>query len=369
MNAAVSTTMRLARIFCILLLVYAHAQPYQAGVPESLLSPMGLIHYLRQLLGHTSVPLLSLIAGYLLARTLSTRPYMEELSHKFFSLIVPLVLWNLVYIAKEYFESAFTTVPALHEWPNALLAITSHPAMMPLYFLRDAFVCFLISPALIYLARKMPRTAATALVLNAVLGLDRVLFINSAIPLFYFAGCVLLVRNAPIPTTSMARGPLLAAGLAWVLLSAAPFFVPPAWGGYGSEGVLYAAIDIALRAAGCVVFWSVAIGLLQSRAGDVLLRFEPIAFFIFCVHGMAAGVWWMVVGRLGWSETSSVFLAYFIVSPLLVLVTSVVLVWAFRSAAPRLLSLLMGGRVPTDRQMKSMLLAPRVARLEKSTHP
>ena len=56
---------------------------------------MGLIHYLRQLLGHTSVPLLSLISGYLLARTLSARPYVEELSHKWFSLIVPLVLVTL----------------------------------------------------------------------------------------------------------------------------------------------------------------------------------------------------------------------------------------------------------------------------------
>ena len=54
MNPVVSDTIRLARILCILLLVYAHAQPYQPGVPESLLSPMGLIHYTRQLLGHTS---------------------------------------------------------------------------------------------------------------------------------------------------------------------------------------------------------------------------------------------------------------------------------------------------------------------------
>lgn len=355
MNPTVSDTIRLARILCILLLVYAHAQPYQPGVPESLLSPMGLIHFTRQLLGHTSVPLLSLISGYLLARTLSARPYMEELSHKWFSLIVPLVLWNLIYIAKEYVESGFTTVPALHEWPNAVLAITAQPAMTPLYFLRDAFVCFLISPAFIYLARKLPGTTAAALLLNALLNMDGVLFINSAIPLFYFAGCVLLVRKIPIPTQAMPREPVWAAGLAMVLLSAAPFYLPPAWGVSDPQSVAYAAVDIALRAAGCVVFWSVASRLLHGRAGNVLLQFEPMAFFIFCAHGMAIGLWWMAIDRLGYADVTPIFLSYFAISPLLALVVCVMAVWSIRWVTPSGLSLLMGGRIPNNQQMASMI--------------
>lgn len=355
MNAAVSDTIRLARILCILLLVYAHAQPYQPGVPESLFSPMGLIHFTRQLLGHTSVPLLSLISGYLLARTLSARPYVEELSHKWFSLIVPLVLWNLIYIAKTYLESGFETAPALHEWPNAVLAISAQPAMPPLYFLRDAFVCFLISPALLVLARKLPGSTAAALLLNALLDMDGVLFINSAIPLFYFAGCVLLVRKIQIPTLSMPREPVWAAGLAMVLLSAAPFYAPPAWGVSDPHSVAYAAVDIALRAAGCVVFWSVASKLLHSRAGGFLLPFEPMAFFIFCAHGMAAGLWWMAIERLGHADLTPVFLSYFALSPLLALIVCVAAVWAIRRVTPGGLSLLMGGRIPNHQQMASMI--------------
>jgi len=353
-SPSVSNTIRLARILCILLLVYAHAQPYQPGEPDTLFAPMGLIHYLRQLLGHTSVPLLSLISGYLLARTLSARPYMEELSNKWFSLIVPLVLWNLIYITKEYLESGFSTVPALHEWPNAVLAVTAHPAMMPLYFLRDAFVCFLISPALMLLARKVPRMAAAALLLNALLDLDGVLFINSAIPLFYFAGCVWLVRKLPIPTRAIPRKPVLVAGLAMVLLSAAPFYMATAWGMTDPESVPHTAVDIILRAAGCVVFWSVSCRLLQSRVGDALLQFEPIAFFLFCAHGMAAGLWWMAIGHMGYADVAPVFLSYFALSPLLALAICVLAVWSARRVAPGGLSLLMGGRIPSNRQMASM---------------
>jgi hypothetical protein len=354
MNPTVSDTIRMARILCILLLVYAHAQPHQPGVPEALLSPMGLIHYLRLLLGHTSVPLLSLISGYLLARTLSARPYMEEFGHKWVSLIVPLVLWNLITIAKTYLESGLETLPAIHEWPNAVLAITSHPAMMPLYFLRDAFVCFLISPALLFLARKLPGTAAIALLLNALLNIDGVMFINSAIPLFYFAGCVLLVRQIPIPTHVMLRKPVWAAGLAMVLLSLAAFYMPSAPSVSEPSSVVHAAVDIALRAAGCVVFWFVASKLLHSRAGGFLLPFEPMAFFIFCAHGMAAGLWWMAIGRLGYAEVTPVFLSYFVLSPLLALIACVMAVWSIRKVIPKGLSLLMGGRVPNNQQMAAM---------------
>lgn len=355
MNPAVSDTMRLARILCILLLVYAHAQPYQPGVPESLLSPMGLIHYLRQLLGHTSVPLLSLISGYLLARTLSARPFLEELGNKWVSLIVPLVLWNLIYIAKVYLESGLETAPAIHEWPNAMLAISAPPAMMPLYFLRDAFVCFLISPALIYLARKLPGTAAAALLINALLNIDGVLFLNSAIPLFYFAGCVLLVHKVPIPTHALPWKPVWAAGLAMVLLSVAAFYMPSEPGVSEPSSLVHGAVDIALRAAGCVVFWSVATKLLHSRAGGLLLPFEPMAFFIFCAHGMAAGLWWMAIDRLGYADLTPVFLSYFVLSPLMALIACVAAVWCIRRVMPGGLSLLMGGRIPNQQQMASMI--------------
>ncbi|NIN24965.1 MAG: acyltransferase family protein [Hydrogenophaga sp.] len=359
-SPGVSDAMRLARILCILLLVYAHAQPYQPGLPESLFSPMGLIHYLRQLLGHTSVPLLSLISGYLLARALSQRPYAQALSHRFVSLIVPLVLWNLIYLAKEYLESGFTAVPEAQEWPNAVLALTAQPAMAPLYFLRDAFVCALISPAFVYLARRWPRTAAAALLLNALLGLDGVLFLNGAIPLFYFAGCLWWVHQAPIPTQAMPREPVLAAGLAMALLAAAPFLLPAAWGASDPLSVPYAALDIALRAAGCVVFWALASRLLHTRTGEVLLRFEPIAFFIFCTHGMATGLWWMAIERTGHAGAAPVFLAHFALSPLLALLVCVPAVWALRRLAPRALSVLMGGRSPSRQQMARMTrpLAP-----------
>lgn len=367
MSPNVSDTARLARILCILLLVYAHAQPYQPETPETLFSPMGLIDSLRRLLGHTSVPLLSLISGYLLARTLSSRPYLDELSNKFSSLIVPLVLWNLIYLTKEFLESGFTDAPTLSEWPNEVLAITAHPAMMPLYFLRDAFVSFLISPALLFLARRLPGTTAMVLLLNALFNLDGVLFLNSTIPLFCFAGYVLVVHKLPIPTRPMPLKPVGAAGLIMVVLSVAPIYLPAASGIDDPQSLLHGAHDIALRVAGCVVFWFVSARLLDSRVGNALMPYEPIAFFIFCAHGMAAGLWWMGVEGLGQANAAPVFLSYFLLSPLLALALCVMAVGSIRWMAPGSLAILMGGRAPSRRQVANMFTPLRRKPLARPT--
>lgn len=362
MNTTVSDTIRVARILCILLLVYAHAQPYTPGIPSDLLSQEGVIYFLRLLLGHASVPLLSLVSGYLLAQSLQKRPFVVEVKHKLTTLIVPLVLWNLIYIFKEFLESRFTTLPEPSAWPNALLALTDYPVIMPLYFLRDSFVCFLISPVLIYLAARAPLAAIVVLLSNALVGLDGPLFINSAIPLFYFAGCLLQTRNTPISTHSIPASLVTISWLVMVALSAAPILSPVHWG-FTTTGSLPAnAADIVLRAAGCIGFWHLACWLRDNHVGSFLMRYEPIAFFIFCTHGMVAGVWWMLFRHLGWVDSAAAVFSYFVSAPLLVLITSVAVIRPAVIVAPKAMQLLFGGRTPSREQL-SLMFKPFCQRL------
>jgi hypothetical protein len=143
--------------------------------------------------------------------------------------------------------------------------------------------------------------------------------------------------------------------------------MPPGWGLSDQPSVMLAAIDIALRAAGCVVFWSVASKLLHNRVGAFLLPFEPIAFFIFCAHGMAAGLWWMAIGHMGYADVTPILLGYFALSPLLALVVCVLAVGTIRWVTPAGLSLLMGGRIPNNQQMTSMITPLRRRHLTRAT--
>lgn len=363
MNPTVSDTIRIARIFCILMLVYAHAQPYAPGVPTTLFSQEGAIYFLRLLLGQGSVPLLSAVSGYLLAKSMSNRRFADELKNKLFTLIVPLVLWNLIYIFKEFLKLGLVGIPAASDWPNALLAISAAPAMMPLYFLRDVFVCFLIAPLLLGAARKAPLLTATALLINGVLNADGALFINSGIPLFFFLGCVLWSRAVAIPTDGLPRAAVSASIVTLVVLSIAPLYgyAPPGWSLSLPHSAAYGAAAMALFAASSLVFWHCACLLRDQPLGRFLMRYEPIAFFIFCIHAIVAGVWWMALVRAGLAESSAAVLVYFISTPLLVLVTSVVAIRIGIAVAPMLLRPLLGGRAPTSVEVGRMLRPRRTA--------
>lgn len=341
----------------MLLLVYAHAQPYTPGVPTTLFSQDGVIYFLRLLLGQGSVPLLSLVSGYLLANAMSDRRFTDELKNKLFTLIVPLVLWNLVYIAKEALKLGWTSVPAVADWPNAVLSVSAPPAMMPLYYLRDLFVCFLISPLLLGAARKAPVLATTALLINGILNADGAIFINSGIPLFFFGGCLLWSREVPIPTDGLPRTAVAVSIVTLVVLSIAPIYgyAPPGWSLSLPHSTAYGAAAMALFAASSVVFWHAACMLRGHPLGCFLMRYEPIAFFISCIHGMVAGLWWMVLVRTGLAESSAAVLVYFISTPLLVLMSSVVAIRIGITVAPAILKPLLGGRTPTPAQVGRML--------------
>lgn len=357
MNTQLSDTIRLARILCILLLVYAHVQPYSAGLPKTLFAQEGVIYFLRLLLGQGSVPLLSVVSGYLLAKSMSERRYVDEFKNKLFTLIVPLVLWNLIYLFKEFLESGMAGVPAASDWPNAVLAISAVPVMMPLYFLRDVFVCFLISPLLLGAVRKAPLLTIAALLINAVLNADGPLFINSGIPLFFFGGGLLWSRAVAIPTNGLPKAVVATSVVVLVALSVAPIYgyAPPGWSLSLPHSTVYGAAAIALFAASSLVFWHAACLLRSHPLGHFLMRYEPIAFFIFCVHGMAAGVWWMALVRAGLADSSAAVLVYFISTPLLVLVSSVVAIRIGITVAPAVLKPLLGGRAPTPAQVGRML--------------
>ena len=141
-----------------------------------------------------------------------------------------------------------------------------------------------------------------------------------------------------------------------VVLSIAPIngYAPPGWSLTLPHSAAYGAAAIALFAASSLVFWHAACLLRDHSLGRFLMRYEPIAFFIFCIHAMVAGVWWMALVRTGLAESSVAVLVYFLSTPLLVLVTSVLCAWIAVAVAPKAFKYLLGGRAPTQKQLQCM---------------
>lgn len=347
----VSRRIAIARVICILAVIYVHSPPYGDRVPSLLLSIDGVTWVMREILARSSVPLLSIVSGFLTVR-LDTGGYGDRLRKKVKTLLVPLLLWNLIAVAKDGVMPGGAW-PPLAALPQLLLGIDGNPRIYPLYFLRDIFVCNLLLPVLLYGIGRWPRVTLALLLANAVVNADLALFTNSAIPLFFAVGLALGARRlSPAP---MVRRPIVWASgavLVLVAIAAMPFIFGVSarnWPGAIENGVV-----VIQRVAGAILFWQAAGIAMNRMAGRIARRIEPIIFFIFCAHPLLLGAAWLVCQAAKLDAQPLAVLLFFLAAPLTVLILSIIGVAGLLATVPWLLRLLMAGRAPTWAQLRAV---------------
>lgn len=344
--------MRIARVLCILALVYVHAPPYGDALPHALLSSEGVLWSWREIVGRTSVALLSVVSGFLVVRLEGGGGWAANMRRKVTTLIVPLLLWNGLTVLKNIAESGGHAIPGPAQLPRLLLALDGFPATVPTYFLRDLFVCNLLLVPLLLLARRAPRITFLLLLANAFLGVEGPLFLNDVIPLFYFAGLVLGVGslrwlNSVDLGDARKAVPVALCALAVLLGETLARF----WAGPAAATELHQAGIILGRFAGAILFWLIAMRLRPTAAAGRIQAFEPIIFFVFCSHPLALGLAWWCLSTLDVAFGSPAYITFFLFSPLISLFAGLIGVAVMRRLAPWLLAPLMGGRIPSDKQM------------------
>lgn len=135
-----SDTIRVCRVLCIVPVAYVHVSLGGDVTPFG----AALRGVLRDLLGRSSVLLLSIVSGLLMVRVFATRGYAAGVWGRVEGLLVPMVAWNVLAIGLSVLLGRAVSSEGI----NALLAITDHSATRPLTFLRDLFVVSLLTPLL-----------------------------------------------------------------------------------------------------------------------------------------------------------------------------------------------------------------------------
>ena len=113
---------------------------------------------------------------------------------KFKTLIVPLVAWNALMLALLIAYALLTghrqdlPTPDAAGIANAFLAITQWPLVVPLWFLRDLFVCCLFSPILYVALKRFPAATIVVLVAFTLFGEDLYLLQRPQLMLFFGLG-------------------------------------------------------------------------------------------------------------------------------------------------------------------------------------
>lgn len=347
-----SDRIKAARVICILALVFVHVPPWvpQLGTPPRDLAAFDYAFvFLQEALSRTSVPLLSVLSGYLLVATEAGGRYVALLRRKARSLLLPLLLWNLLSLLLRLVVGEVEPASPMG-WLNRLLAVNGMPLILPLYFLRDIFLCVVVFPLLAWLLRRWAGTTVFLLVALAVAGVLDAVLINPLILAFFAVGCALGMGTFPIKRLP----PAAVTGAAFVVVALVataaairavgggiPGYVP-----HGDWDWPHQLLLFTQRAVGAMVFWHLAGLLVRSAWARAAMAIEPFVFFLFCSHTLVLGAAWRLLVAAGVDYGEPAYAVFYFTAPLTCFIVAVGAATALLAVAPGLLKPLCGGRLP-----------------------
>ncbi len=369
----------MARMLCVLCMIFVHVPDGQSVAAVYSLTSGGFSAFLEGFLvegpGRASAALLSVVSGYLAATTLlKPRSSVRTLyRRRFVSIIMPMVFWAcvtyLVYLVVSqsrptFLEDATTVMDKL----NIIFFLTEMPvgATMHLGFLRDLFVCVLLSPLL------LPAVQRIAWLLLPLLGVlyifehdqESVLILRPLVLFAFSIGIYLATRRVRLdaldrlwPVFVMLS---VIATMAILLVnsgvadSTVQFFADR--GMDFNETVLYPVG----RLFGSLAIWTLIPWMLGGRLQGWVKRFTPYLFAAFCSHYLMLtllfyGAWSPLFG----GRETPVFVLWFLAAPLLSMAVAVLVVTVALRIAPPLATLITGGRMSAPNTGKDALVGRR----------
>lgn len=351
-----SSAIGIARVLCVLGIVYVHAWTGLAGPALTVAneSAQGRLRWvLIELLGRNAVPLLGMISGWLVAGSLRRRSWPRFVAAKARTLLAPMVLWNAIAIL---LVSGAATL-GLIEGPRVrslfwlvdelFCLVTPDDINVQMSFLRDLFVCMMLAPLMIRLPSRALTLIAMGVLVWTVAPFSFVLLLRPQILFFFLLG--LLVRRHDLERR-LATPPLaISAALFLLAVAMAIAFDTVIEARVAPHPALLAGFDMAMRVAAAWLCWSIAWRLAGARAGAALLGIEPYAFLLFCAHLIMMWLGGPMLGHFTGPLGSRFYPLYLLLQPALVLAATIALGRMLTFCSPPLARLLSGDRLGRPR--------------------
>lgn len=300
-----SRTVNLARILLIVGLVFLHYLRF----PNSTLWPsIGLNlneHSIATFVSSavfffflSAVPLLSMISGWLFFSFGNKDPLqtiLARIPRRFTSLYLPLVFWNAVFMVVLYtlyrtnmhyllfaelnvnFSSA-----GLREYINGIFALTTRPIAFQFWFVRDLFVTALVSPLLLFVARRAPWLGAAAIGTAWICAWPMVIFLRPDVPFFFYLGALVRLKQLPVTMSLRATMVVLAVFVAMVCLRALAPLVVDLSGNIMPEWLRV--VTALMRFVGVAACWGLLQHMAQTPRGIGVSEYSGLAFFLHSAH-------------------------------------------------------------------------------------
>ncbi|WP_237364239.1 acyltransferase family protein [Rhizorhapis sp. SPR117] len=350
--ARLSAAIAVARVLCIVGVIYAHAWTGLGGdqLDAANGTAQGTLRWvLTELLGRSAVPLLGMISGWLVMSSASSRSYNRFIAGKARTILLPMLAWNalamLIISGGAYLGFLLAPVPG-SLWiaiDQLFCLISPNETNVQMAFLRDLFICMAMAPLLVRLPGRWLVLIAAGVALWSISGVNVPVLLRPAILLFFIGG--ILTRQARLETRVIAV-PLVLAALAFGAVAAVKIWLSALAVPLGTaHPLMMASLDLVLRFAAALFFWRLSWFLAGRSVSDLLLRIEPYVFLVFCAHLIMMWLGGPLIGTLTGPLGSPLYPPFLLLQPLLVVAAAIGLgrvLGAYMPSAARLLS---GGRL------------------------
>jgi len=334
MHEATAHRIAMLRYLMIVGIVILHTPPF---VPIAEIGP-GVFDWIKALFQNAgfraTVPVLTLISGYLLFRSNLDRQWRKLASKKTRSVLIPFLVFNLGLLAAAYgmqraagIVTSYDLVPFnLSTWLDAGLGLTRSPINYPLNFLRDLVALMLLAPLLGLFLRKAPWLGLVLVMVVFLKNLDGLFILRGLMPIMFYIGGLAAVRNWNLQALDRH---------AWLCL--AGFFL-------ACCAMLYwrVANTNYLGLAAPFLIWPAAALLHGTAVGRWLQQQSKYSFFIFLAHAPVLLITWMAYQKLGQAVP---YFVYWICAPLAVVCLLTLIYKIAMRLAPAAFSFITGGRV------------------------
>jgi succinoglycan biosynthesis protein ExoH len=237
-----------------------------------------------------TVPVLTLISGYLLFSTSLYKTPLTLWKKKLGSLAIPFLVFNLGFLCVAYVAQAYLGIKMSYDlvgaepatWLNAIFGATSSPINYPLNFLRDMIVLVLLAPLFGVLLRNLPFLGALLVFMCFYDDNDGALLLRDTMAIQFYIGGLMAMRKWDVLALDKYATGMLALFLAACvvviqmrLINRTPF-------------VLIAPFLV----------WPAASLLVNTRLGAWAIAHSKYSFFIFVTHAPLLMVLWFVYGKV-----------------------------------------------------------------------
>ncbi len=342
----------IARVLCILGIVYVHAWTGLDGDKLAKLDSthQGILRWvLIELVGRSAVPLLGAISGWLSGPSARKRTYAGFVKVKARTILAPMLLWNLIALVLvsgfAHWGHLAAPVPAtIGEALDWFGCVTQpNPINVQISFLRDLFLCMCAAPLFARLSDRWLWAAWGFALLWSASGIVFPLLLRPPILLFFLSG--MLVRRHG-NAEKIAGWPLWACLLPYLLIAPAKIAASSFYDAWLKTHVAAAdAIDLPIRFAAALALWRIALALAPRPSGRAIVGIERYAFLLFCCHLVLIWLLGPPIGRTIGSMGTRWYPPFLLIQPLLALGGTILVGRALEAISRPTAGMLSGGRL------------------------